>query len=172
MTDYNDDSVTVSHEHVGATLSITSFTDNRAIFEPDTSQVRDSFRSPQIQASSIPIQNGLLSFFTLNKHSQLHQPSSAEGLSNCTVQTFSHNHTNSSIVSTGRQWPSNEEIHQSTLQDSPHNPERPQSSLTSQCTSSQSSPVHHSPSQPSPAESSPSQSSPSQSTPQTCYSGL
>jgi len=125
MTDYNDDSVTVSHEHVGATLSITSFTDNRAIFEPDTSQVRDSFHSPQIQASSIPIQNGLLSFFTLNKHSQLHQPSSAEGLSNCTVQTFSHNHTNSSIVSTGRQWPSNEEIHQSTLQDSPHNPERP-----------------------------------------------
>lgn len=35
--DYNDDPVTVSHEHAGATLSITSFADNRAIFEPGTS---------------------------------------------------------------------------------------------------------------------------------------
>lgn len=170
--DYNDDPVTVSHEHAGATLSITSFADNRAIFEPGTSQVGDSFRPPQIQASPIPIQNGLLPSSALNKHPQLRQPSPAEGLSNCTVQTSPHNHTNSSIVSTGGQWPSNEEIHQSTLQDSPHNPERPQSSLTSQCTSSQSSPVHHPPSQPSPAESSPSQSPPPQSTPQTCYSGL
>jgi len=172
MADYNDDSVTVSHEHAGVTLSITSFANNRAIFEPNTSQVRDSFHSPQIQASFISIQNGLLSFSALNKHSQLHQPSSADGLSNCTVQTFPHNHTNSSIVSTDKQWLSNEEIHQSTLQDSPHNSERPQSSLTSQCTLSQSSPVHHSSSQPSPAESSSSQSSPPQSTPQTCYSDL
>jgi len=125
MADYNDDLITVSHEHVSVTLSITSFADNRAIFKPGTSQVRDFFCSLQIQASSISIQNGLLSSSTLNKHSQLHQPSSAEGLSNCTVQTSSHNHTNSSIVSTDKQWLSNEEIHQSTLQDSPHNSERP-----------------------------------------------
>jgi len=153
--DDNHDLVTISHEHAATTLNIPSSAGNGAVSEPGSPQVKDSLRLPQ---------SGAL----------------AEGLSNCTLheskshrpapdiepsQIPPHDRTNSSIISTDGQRPGNEGTHQSTLQESSHNPEWPQSPPTPQGPSSPFSPIQYSSPQLPSAEYPPSQSPPPQSAP-------